>query len=525
MAVILAITMALLTLDQMLRRHAIELGAKTALQDASTSLTYSELERRARQVAQGLLAAGVASGDRIAYLGKNTLAYFEYFLGAAKIGAVTVPINWRLAPPEIAQIMRNAGPRVVLAEEPFAAVATAAAPESRQLVTGAHHDTYGDWRERQADLDTPAITDWNQPLLQMYTSGTTGKAKGAVLTHRNLFALRAQQRALPEWYRWDPQDVSLIAMPAAHVSGTGWAIWTLQHGATGIVAREFAPIAVLEQMLQHRINKIMMVPTALQIAVRHPRARGSDFNFLRYIYYGGAPLPQALLAESVEVFGCGFVQMYGMTETAGTIVALSPEDHYAAGGARTRSVGRALEGVELKIVDEHGTVLPPGSTGEIVTRSVANMAGYFRMPEATADTIDNEGWLRTGDAGYLDPEGYLYLQDRVKDMIISGGENIYPAEVENAIFGHPAVAEVAVIGVPDEKWGESVKAVIVPVTGAERNDAEILAWATARIARYKVPKSIEWVTSLPRGHTGKVLRRVLRDAYRQSARSPDNNQP
>ena len=153
------------------------------------------------------------------------------------------------------------------------------------------------------------------------------------------------------------------------------------------------------------------------------------------------------------------------------------------------------------------------------------MAGYFRMPEATADTIDNEGWLRTGDAGYLDPEGYLYLQDRVKDMIISGGENIYPAEVENAIFGHPAVAEVAVIGVPDEKWGESVKAVIVPVTGAERNDAEILAWATARIARYKVPKSIEWVTSLPRGHTGKVLRRVLRDAYRRSARSPDTQQP
>jgi long-chain acyl-CoA synthetase len=286
------------------------------------------------------------------------------------------------------------------------------------------------------------------------------------------------------------------------------------------VTREFDPQAVLDQILQHRINKVMMVPTAMQIAVRHPRARGADFSFLEYIYYGGAPLPQALLAECVEVFGCGFVQMYGMTETAGTIVALAPEDHDPARGAFMRSVGRALGGVELKIVDDGGATLPAGSTGEIMTRSEANMLGYFETPEATAEALDAEGWLRTGDAGYLDAAGYLYLQDRVKDMIISGGENIYPAEVENAIFGHPAVAEVAVVGVPDDKWGESVKAVIVPAAGAERNDADVLAWVAARIARYKVPKSIDWVSALPRNHTGKVLRRVLRDAYRQSAHSP-----
>jgi acyl-CoA synthetase (AMP-forming)/AMP-acid ligase II len=350
----------------------------------------------------------------------------------------------------------------------------------------------------------------------MYTSGTTGRAKGAILAHRNLFALRAQQSAVPAWFAWSSQDVSLIAMPVAHVSGTVWAIWTLQNGATGIVAREFDPHTVLDQVLQHRINKIMMVPTAMQIAVRHPRARAADFSFLQYIYYGGAPLPQALLAECIEVFGCGFVQMYGMTETAGTIVALAPEDHDPTRGARMRSVGRPLEGVELKIVDDAGAMLPAGSTGEIVARSSANMQGYFEMPEATAETIDSEGWLRTGDAGYLDEEGYLYLQDRVKDMIISGGENIYPAEVENAIFGHPAVAEVAVIGVPDEKWGESVKAVIVPVSGADRNDADVIAWAAARIARYKLPKSIEWVSSLPRNHTGKVLRRLLRESYGKS---------
>jgi long-chain acyl-CoA synthetase len=451
-------------------------------------------------VAQGLRAAGVAPGDRVCYLGKNTPAYFEFLLGAAKLGAVTVPINWRLAQPEIAHILGDARPKMLLVEEPFSSVASATAPHVPRLVSGGADDAFTSWRDSQPDNDVPPIGDRSRPedrpVLQMYTSGTTGHAKGAVLTHRNLFALRAQQRAMPDWFQWFADDVSLIAMPAAHVSGTGWAIWTLQHGATGIVAREFDPHAVIDQILQYRINKVMMVPTALQIAARHPSARGADFTFLKYIYYGGAPLPEALLAECRAVFGCSFVQLYGMTETTGAIVALAPQDHDPARGACTRSVGRALEAVELKIIDATGATLPAGSTGEILTRSSANMSGYFRMPEATAEAIDAEGWLRTGDAGYLDSDGYLFLQDRVKDMIISGGENIYPAEVENAISGHPAVAEVAVIGVPDDKWGEAVKAVIVPTPGVQLNDADVIAWAAARIARYKVPKSIAWVSRL-----------------------------
>ena len=504
----------------MLRQHAAERGAKTALRDASTAVSYAQLEQRARQVAQGLIGAGVRAGDRVAYLGKNTLAYFEFLLGAVKACAVTVPINWRLAPPEIAYLVGNARPRVLLVDHEFAAVAATAAAGITCLVTGAPADTYAAWRNRQPATDPAPVPDGDLPLLQMYTSGTTGRAKGVVLTHRNLFALRARQSEIPPWFRWSADDVSLIAMPAAHVSGTGWAVWTLQHGATGIVAPEFDPHAAFDLLQTYRINKIMMVPTAMQIAARHPRARDADFSFLKYIYYGGAPLPRALLEECVERFGCGFVQMYGMTETAGTIVALAPEDHDPARGGRARSVGRPLEGVELRVIDASGRERPPGATGEIATRSSSNMAGYFEMPDATAETIDADGWLRTGDAGYLDADGFLYLQDRIKDLIISGGENVYPAEVENAICGHPAVAEVAVIGVPDDKWGEAVRAVIVPVAGAERDDAGVIAWAAARIARYKLPKSIEWVESLPRNHTGKVLRRVLRDRARPASRGP-----
>jgi acyl-CoA synthetase (AMP-forming)/AMP-acid ligase II len=202
--------------------------------------------------------------------------------------------------------------------------------------------------------------------------------------------------------------------------------------------------------------------------------------------------------------------MYGMTETAGTVVALAPEDHDPERGDRLRSVGKALPGVELKIVTADGGALPPGAIGEIAIRTQANMAGYFELPQATADTIDAHGWLRSGDAGYLDQDGFLFLKDRVKDMIISGGENIYPAEVENAIYGHPAVSEVGVIGVPDEKWGETVKAFVVLKPDAAPTAQEIIDWAGTRIARFKLPKSVQFVTALPRNHTGKVLRRELR---------------
>lgn len=505
------------TLNESLRHQVALHGSKTALIFDGESRTYAELDRHAAQIANGLIAKGVAPGDRVAYLGKNTLAYFEFFLGAAKARAVTVPVNWRLAEPEVRYILENARPKVLLVEQPFEQTASHAAPQINRVVTGGADDTFVSWRDGGSSAGVDPIVDSDEPVLQLYTSGTTGRPKGAVLTHRSLFSLRSRPELLPEWYLWSPEDVSLIAMPIAHISGTGWGLWTLHHGATGVILREFDPHKVFDLLVSNRVTKIMMVPTAMQIAVRHPLATSTDFSFLRYMFYGGAPLPIDLMKECSQVFGCGFVQMYGMTETAGTVVALAPEDHDPARGDRLRSVGKALPGVEIKIIDAGGGEVASGVTGEIAVRTHANMAGYFELPQATAETVDREGWLRTGDAGYLDRDGYLFIKDRVKDMIISGGENIYPAEVENAIFGHPSVSEVAVIGVPDEKWGEVVKAFVVPKAGASPTQQEIVAWAAERIARYKLPKIVELVAALPRNHTGKVLRRELRDAHRAKA--------
>ena len=250
----------------------------------------------------------------------------------------------------------------------------------------------------------------------------------------------------------------------------------------------------------------------MQFVVRQPRAREVDFSRLKYMLYGASPIPAALLKECIEVFGCGFVQMYGMTETTGTIVALPPEDH-VLGLDRMRSAGKALPGVELAILDADGNELPPGQVGEIATRSGSNMAGYWNLPEATAKTLGSDGWLRTGDAGYMDSDGYLYIHDRIKDMIISGGENIYPAEVESAICDHPDVAEVAVVGVPDEKWGEAVKAIVVMKPGKKATPSDIIGFARERIAGFKTPKSVEFIEALPRNASGKILRRHLRDPY------------
>ncbi len=302
-------------------------------------------------------------------------------------------------------------------------------------------------------------------------------------------------------------------MPLGHIGGVGWAIVGFFNGATTILLREFLPGAVLDAIEHRGISKMFMAPAALQILLAQPRVREIDYSRVRYILYGASPIALDLLRQATEVFGCGFAQQYGMTETTGTVVYLPPEDHTPEGNKRMRGAGLPMPGVEIRITGADRQVLGPDEIGEIETRSIANMVGYWKQPDATRETVDNDGWLRTGDAGYLDADGYLYIQDRFKDMIVSGAENVYPSEVESAIYGHPSVADVAVIGIPDDRWGEAVKAVVVLKPGFDFDADSIIAFARTRIAAYKAPKSVDLVDVLPRNASGKILRRLLREPY------------
>lgn len=511
----------LATLPAAVRHFARTRGAAVAYDFEGRHTTYTELDRHTDQVARALQADGVRAGDRIAYVGKNSDHYFELLLGAGKLGAVMVPVSWRLAPPEVAFIAGHCDAAMLFAGPESSALVRELLPGLplvRKVFAMEGGEPgwadYAGWRDAQPADPLAHEAAPHDVVLQLYTSGTTGRPKGAMLTHRNLTAgtLASEMENIP-WSRWSADDVSLVAMPVAHIGGSGWGLRNLLSGAKGVIAREFDPRAVLDFIERDRVSKLFLVPAAMQIVLRDPRARQVDYSRLKYLLYGAAPIPAALLREGLEVFGCGFVQQYGMTETTGTVVALPPEDHTTEDVPRMRAAGKPLPGSEVVVVDWEGRHLAPGEVGELMIRSPQNMAGYWKQPDETARTIDADGWLRTGDAGYLDADGYVYIHDRVKDMIISGGENVYPAEVESAIYGHPQVADVAVIGVPDEKWGEAVKAIVVPRPGVEPDRDAIVAWARQRLAGFKIPKTIEFVDALPRNPSGKLLRRKLREPY------------
>jgi acyl-CoA synthetase (AMP-forming)/AMP-acid ligase II len=510
----------LTNLADVVRARAATRGDAIAFEFEGRQTSFAELDILTNRVANALLAAGVKAGERVAYLGKNSDVYFELLLGAMKANVVMAPVNWRLAGPEIAFIVEDCRAPVLFVGPEF----TGQVDRIRGQLPDVHSFIatedgapgwrgYAAWRDAQSGDDPNIAIRPKDIAIQLYTSGTTGKPKGAMLSHANFLNLvQAGGGERPDWNRWTEDDVSLVAMPVFHIGGSGWGVLGVYHGARGVIAREFDPTKVLDFFERSGITKLFMVPAAMQFVVRQPRAREVDFSRLKYMLYGASPIPAALLKECIEVFKCGFVQMYGMTETTGTIVALAPEDH-VEGLERMRSAGKALPGVELAILDTNGNKLPPGEVGEIATRSGSNMAGYWNLPEATASTLDRDGWLRTGDAGYMDKDGYLYIHDRIKDMIISGGENIYPAEVESAICDHPDVAEVAVVGVPDDKWGEAVKAVVVMKPGKQATAAEIIGFTRERIAAFKTPKSVDFIEALPRNASGKILRRQLRDPY------------
>jgi len=498
------------------RVHARQQPDTAALVHQGRTTSYAALDHAASRVAQALIADGIRPQGRVAHLDKSSDIFFELLFGTAKANAVMVSMNWRLAPPEVLQIVNDAEAEILFVGEEFFPVIEKIRGDLTTVRTivafGARHalwPSFDAWRDRHPATDPELPSKPSDTAVQFYTSGTTGLPKGAELINSNFSSM------MPVWTKeWllGPGVPNLVCLPMFHIGGAGWGIAGLFAGATNHVVREFVPAEILRTVERERLQVMLLVPAMILFLVQAPQIRETDLSSLTLIVYGAAPIPAPLLKQAMGVFPCGFQQVYGLTETTGAITVLPASDHDPADPKKLLSCGYAQKGVELRIVGEDGRDLAPDEVGEIAVRSAQVMGGYWKLPDATARAVQGD-WFFTGDAGYLDAGGYLYIHDRVKDMIVSGGENIYPAEVESALFGHPAVADVAVIGVPDERWGEAVKAVVVKKPGADVTPGELIDWARGRIAGYKLPKSVDFIDVLPRNPTGKILKRELRRAY------------
>ena len=498
-------------LADVVREQAAARPDDEALVCGDRRLTWRQLDRHSSQVANALLADGVAPGDRVAVLARNNAEFFEVAFGAAKAGGLTVGLNWRLGPGELAAVLADAEPAVILVDDESAGLLPAdGAARMRVVRYGADYVT---WRDSAGDVDPAVAVAAADVAYMLYSSGTTGLPKGVTLTHANLAHSRLMAR---DGFRMDADTVHMCAGPQFHIAGAGTGLMAMFFGAKTVIIRDPAPAALLETIATERVTHAFLVPALIQVILDSPNLAEYDLTCLRQVSYGAAPMTEALLRRAMDALGCTFLGVYGMTETAGTVCTLPAEDHHTTGerAGLLRSVGRPLPWVELCVADlDTGKEVPPGVVGEIWVRSGQVTPGYWRQPETTAATLLADGWLRTGDGAYRDAEGYVYLKDRIKDMIISGGENVYPAEVENALADHPDVSEVAVIGVPHERWGETVKAVVVLRPGATADAEAIRAFAKERIASYKCPTSVDFVDALPRNPSGKVLKKDLRATY------------
>lgn len=469
-------------------------------------LTYAEIDDRVGRLGAALRARGMKPGDRVALLAQNELEYLEIQAACVRSGFTLVPLNWRLAVPELEYIVGDCTPSVVIAgrgeEERVVRIAAAAgSPRLGGLGEPGQVEAY-DALLASAEAD-PEADPLDLDLLTtiLYTSGTTGRPKGAMIDRAGMTA-RVFVNATELDARSD--DVFLEALPMFHISAFLAYAYAFR-GGTVLQLPTFSPQDWLELQQAERATATVLVPTMIGMLLDDPAIDDYDTSSLRLIVYGGASIEPPLLRRALARFGCGFHQQYGMTET-GCQTILRPADHDPDDDEKLASGGTDAVSFEVRIHDPSDRPLPPGEIGEICCRGPAVMSGYWGLPEVSADTLRN-GWMHTGDLGYSDSRGYLHVADRRNDMVITGGENVYPREVEAVLSEHPAVRDVAVIGLPDPKWGEVVTAVVV---GDETPDEELIAWLRERIAGYKVPRRYVWQEDLPRNVTGKVLKTTLR---------------
>ncbi|WP_117214453.1 acyl-CoA synthetase [Allorhizocola rhizosphaerae] len=459
--------------------------------------TYGQLHERASRLAGALGGLGVRHGDRVAYLGPNHPAFLETLFATGQLGGVFVPLNWRLAAPELAYILSDSGTRVLVFDPEHASTVdglpvSAAVPADESLFAGA-----------PAVLDQPVHPD--ETCMILYTSGTTGRPKGVMLTHDNVtwnsFNLLLDVDLSGE-------EVTLVAAPMFHVAALNQTVLpTLLKGGRVVLVSRFDPQQALDLIARHRVTFLFGVPTMFLSMSRAAGWAQADLSSVRSAICGGAPVPRTVI-EAYQRRGVTFMQGYGLTEAAPGVLFLRRDDSLRKAG----SAGTAAFFTDVKLVDAERGPVAAGEPGEILASGPNVMAGYWRRPQDT-EAAFADGWLRTGDIGVADDEGYIEIRDRTKDLIISGGENIYPAEVEDALYAHPAVAECGVIGVPDETWGEVGRAVVVLREGANATVEELLEFLAGRIAKYKIPKSVVFTDALPRTTSGKVIKKELRARF------------
>jgi acyl-CoA synthetase (AMP-forming)/AMP-acid ligase II len=488
---------------------------------AGREISYAEAQARANQIANALVAEGLATGTRIAFLAKNCAEYAIFYYGAAKAGAVPVPLNFRLAPPEWSYIVNDAGAELLFAR---GALVDAIDPIRGELKSvrrclaleapaRAGWDDYEAWVARQPASAPAREVDANDDVYQMYTSGTTGRPKGAVIQHRAVAANVAQLSSIAPI---SAGERYLIVAPMYHAAATIASFWIVQQGGALYILEDFVPAEVVRVLSDEGLVGATLVPAMIQAClVGVPDVAQRNFDKLRVMVYGASPIAVETLRRAIEVFGCDFAQGFGMTETTAVATILSTADHKRALAGRPElllSCGRAIPGTSIRIVDESDTELPRGQVGEVLVRGPQLMRGYWNLKDASAEALRG-GWMHTGDAARMDDEGFVYIQDRLKDMIVSGGENIYPREIEDVLFKHPAVADAAVIGVPDAQFGEAVKAVVVLRAGAHATESELVDHCRAQLAGYKRPRTVDFIAELPRNPSGKVLKRELREPH------------
>ncbi|HMO69236.1 MAG TPA: long-chain-fatty-acid--CoA ligase [Novosphingobium sp.] len=487
---------------------------RAALRNAARTISFAELDRLANRAAHWLLDRGAVEDRLIGYLGKNSFDFYIALFGCSHTRAGLVVFNWRLSAAELAVQIKDSETGLIVAErelEPLLAPALAELENPPKVVWIDEATSFESLCALEHDTRPGVIVRESDTAFQLYTSGTTGRPKGVMLAHKAINLMRLSEHLEPA-YHWERDDSFINALPNFHLLHLGITLQCLYNGVSITVERQFDPAAVLRSISTLKPTLLTLTPTMLQMLLDHPDAATTDFSSLRLTLYAGSPISLGLIKRAIAAMPCRFMQFYGSAESGGAASILRPEEHNLEDEAKLQSCGRPLPLIEFRIVDDQGREVPDGTPGELLIRVPSITKGYWRQPEATAAVMQN-GWYRSGDIARRDEEGLYYIVDRAKDMIVSGGENIYSAEVENALSVHPDVAAVAVIGVPDERWGEAVKACVIRKPGSDLDEQGLIAFARERLAGYKVPKSVDFMDTFPLVPSGKVSKKDLRAPY------------